>query len=631
MWFELKDPVSGRLLYFDADSGECSWHKPAETNLCRSHVEIEWWQLWDATSQRSYFYNTRSRQVQWSRPVAAASGVADGGGGEGPIIVSLFQLQQRLQASPVSSQQHVAVSSPPRLPRSRQSSNNATADLAKDIPTASLSIVTTAAASLNISETVKDMEELPPSPPLPSLPPPVLSTSLRQEISRFQMEGYARQYFRTSKQKHGPLSSLFRRRRVSSVAFQAQLSWSQTGLSEPLLLAVGNKAEWRALALRSFQILQSLMGDRQSSGIMTSSQQSLFKKSTNTILTPTASSSNNNNSSSNDSTGINADLAQQLLTIGVNRGELRDELYCHLMKQLSQNPNTASVLKGWQLMTCYISTFPPSKDLQSYLHQFLVDCHQRYDMANISDDPSHNEKVIARYCSTRLPVICRKGPRNKLPTLAEIDLLRQAPFKPIVFGESIDDLMTAELRTDRKAKVPRVLAFLTDAVIQLNGCETEGIFRVPGDSDSIDDLRIRIDSGRFDLDGISDANVPASLLKYWIRELAEPVIPESLYDYCILNSQKPDSVLGIYDKLPQHHRNVLLYLINFLQLISDTQHQKQTRMNENNLAMVFAPNLLRCPLDNLQMVLENTKYEQAFCYALLLNTPKNAFKELLKH
>jgi len=46
-------------------------------------------------------------------------------------------------------------------------------------------------------------------------------------------------------------------------------------------------------------------------------------------------------------------------------------------------------------------------------------------------------------------------------------------------------------------------------------------------------------------------------------------------------------------------------------------------MNIHNLAMVFAPNFLRCPSDNLAVIFENTKYEQAFLRTLLLNLNSN--------
>jgi len=34
-------------------------------------------------------------------------------------------------------------------------------------------------------------------------------------------------------------------------------------------------------------------------------------------------------------------------------------------------------------------------------------------------------------------------------------------------------------------QIPRILPFLADAILELNGCKTEGIFRVPGDADQV--------------------------------------------------------------------------------------------------------------------------------------------------
>jgi hypothetical protein len=48
-------------------------------------------------------------------------------------------------------------------------------------------------------------------------------------------------------------------------------------------------------------------------------------------------------------------------------------------------------------------------------------------------------------------------------------------------------------------------------------------------------------------------------------------------------------------------------------------------MNVHNLAMVFAPNFLRCPSDNLAKIFENTKYEQSFLRTLLLNLNRKDF------
>ncbi len=48
-------------------------------------------------------------------------------------------------------------------------------------------------------------------------------------------------------------------------------------------------------------------------------------------------------------------------------------------------------------------------------------------------------------------------------------------------------------------KVPVILPFLADGILALGGLQAEGIFRVPGDNDSVAELRARIDRGHYQL------------------------------------------------------------------------------------------------------------------------------------
>ena len=47
------------------------------------------------------------------------------------------------------------------------------------------------------------------------------------------------------------------------------------------------------------------------------------------------------------------------------------------------------------------------------------------------------------------------------------------------------------------------------------------------------------------------------------------------------------------------------------------QHSNKTKMTDANLAMVFAPNVLRCPSANPQTIFENAKHEVSFLLALI--------------
>ena len=65
-------------------------------------------------------------------------------------------------------------------------------------------------------------------------------------------------------------------------------------------------------------------------------------------------------------------LAQDLLKKGVAEKELRDEIYCQLIKHLSSNSRAESVAKGWQLMCMCVNVFPPTFDMELYLMHYIL-------------------------------------------------------------------------------------------------------------------------------------------------------------------------------------------------------------------------------------------------------------------
>lgn len=126
--------------------------------------------------------------------------------------------------------------------------------------------------------------------------------------------------------------------------------------------------------------------------------------------------------------------------------------------------------------------------------------------------------------------------------------------------------MAAELARDPSATVPRILTFLTESILSLQGQRSEGIFRVPGDAECVTELKIRVERGNYDLQGVTDPNVPASLLKLWLRELSDPLIPMSIYDSCIKSFDHPERALSVLQRLSQHHAAVTKFMIEFLQV-----------------------------------------------------------------
>ncbi|CEP13381.1 hypothetical protein [Parasitella parasitica] len=396
--------------------------------------------------------------------------------------------------------------------------------------------------------------------PAPANKKPTLPMGLQQEINQFAIDGFAKKYFSTHKR------GLFRRK----VPMTEMLKWTKESIKQPLIMM--NKDLYKD-AYKCFKMIQMVMGDRQR------------PKYTSDI-----------------------EDIQAILTCGITKGQMRDEIYVQTCKQLHDNPSGDSIRKGWELLCIISVTFPPSKNLEAYLTNFVRQNHRVQE---------NQVDIMSQHVSTKLKRICIRGAKGKVLTSAEINRAKEAPFKPSVFGESLGFIMELQQSIDPTLQIPQIVPFLANTVRQTNGQQSEGIFRVSGDADAVTDLRVRIENGNYDASGITDPNVPASLLKYWLRDLAEPIISSEDYDDCIRYAEIPEKAIAIINRLPDTNRRIALFTISFLQEFTDPALIKHTLMNVNNLAMVFAPNFLRCPSESLTTVFENSKYEQAFLRTLI--------------
>lgn len=425
---------------------------------------------------------------------------------------------------------------------------------------------------------------------LSTAPYPMLPQDLQTDIQQFSQSDYAKQYFSTHRS-----GFIFKRR----VPVEQLMTWQKSPLTSPLLIL--NRSLSKD-AVRIFKVIQRIMGDRERErpiGVRLQQDTKVMAAHLNmssTSLTPSLS-------------GI-LEEERWLIGEGLAHGELRDEIYCQVMKQLTGNPNPECVFRGWQFLCVLLISFPPSKDFETFLQSFIQQ-HTNQQEGRID--------VIAKYCLRRLAAITKKGPRGKPPTPAEIETASDAAFNPSTFGESLDAIIRLQERNYPHKKVPIILPFLADGILALGGLRSEGIFRVPGDGDSVSELKLRIDRGYYTLDNVDDPYVLASLMKLWLRELCDPLIPDEMYNECIMNSNDPDSCVRIVERLPTINRRVVLFLISFLQLFLEEKAQNITKMTPANLALVMAPNLLRCSSDSMSIVFTNAQYEQLFVYHLLLH------------
>jgi len=91
---------------------------------------------------------------------------------------------------------------------------------------------------------------------------------------------------------------------------------------------------------------------------------------------------------------------------------LRDEAYMQVCKQTTGNPKMESTIKGWELMSFFLCTFPPSK----YLKNFLTD----HITKNVADTSKPQIVDAAKLAQQRLDTILRLGQRKQVPSKAEL-------------------------------------------------------------------------------------------------------------------------------------------------------------------------------------------------------------------
>ncbi|MEQ2259031.1 Rho GTPase activating protein 39, partial [Xenotaenia resolanae] len=244
-----------------------------------------------------------------------------------------------------------------------------------------------------------------------------------------------------------------------------------------------------------------------------------------------------------------------------NQG-LRDELYIQLCRQTTENFRYDSLERGWELMAICLAFFPPTPRFHTYLEGYIY-----RHMDPLNDTKGVAISSYAKYCYRKLMKAALTGAKKGLqkPSLEEIHHARNAIFSPSMFGSSLEEVMALQKERYPDRQLPWVQTRLSEEVLGLNGDQTEGIFRVPGDIDEVNALKLQVDQWKIPT-GLEDPHIPASLLKLWYRELEDPLIPHEFYEECISSYDNPEAAVNVVLGLPHINKLVLCYLIRFLQV-----------------------------------------------------------------
>ncbi|KAF9577658.1 hypothetical protein BGW38_007002, partial [Lunasporangiospora selenospora] len=167
-----------------------------------------------------------------------------------------------------------------------------------------------------------------------------------------------------------------------------------------------------------------------------------------------------------------------------------------------------------------------------------------------------------------------------------------------VFGVPLDRLMGP----NGEQGLPRVAQDCIANLIR-NGLYVEGLFRRSPSSSMLKQVRAAYEIGSpIDLSEY-DIHISAVLLKTFLRELPEPIIPTSLYPKLQQRQETSKAEGGtkktvlqfikseIIADLPHNNLVLVMEVFSLLRMVAD--RHESNKMTAHNLALVMAPNMVR--------------------------------------
>jgi hypothetical protein len=288
---------------------------------------------------------------------------------------------------------------------------------------------------------------------------------------------------------------------------------------------------------------------------------------------------------------------------------LVDEFFFQCIKQTINNRNLEILLRTWEIFLIGLTVFPATDVHYPWIRAHLATCTTDSDtrLACVATF-AYIRLQTRHYIGVPLDYSANKSYLEQIPT--EITGGTQA------FGVSLYELMWCQKPSYPRLPIPLVLHRIVTLLQERNVFHTEDVFRIAGNENLIREILADVNR---DLGVLArgDVHVLASLLKIWLKELPNPLVPvELLLSFQELAQQ--NKFLAFVERLPPVHQHTLTYVTGFLQEV--VQHQDSTGLDKSDVATMFGPcfvNPARIAKKNPELVQSLTELSVAFCRRLL--------------